>query len=66
MARATALCEMLLEHLTWMFSIVSRQHLIGKFIPAVYAPRARTYGPHDLALLLIALGIGALGSRSRT
>jgi len=63
MARATALCEMLLEHLTWMFSIVSRQHLIGELIPAVYArnrTRTRTYGPHDLALLLIALGIGAL------
>jgi hypothetical protein len=63
MARATALCETLLEHLTWMFSIVSRQYLIGELIPAVYAPNrthARTYGPHDLALLLIALGIGAL------
>lgn len=65
MARATSLCDTLLEHLTWMFSIVSRQHIIGELIPAIYNRHhvpftARTYGPHDLALLLIALGIGAL------
>lgn len=49
--------------MTWMFSIVSSQHLIGELIPAVYSQNrthARTYGPHDLALLLIAFGIGAL------
>lgn len=47
-----------------MFSIVSRQHLVGELIPAIYArnrpPNSRTYGPHDLALLLIAIGIGVL------
>ena len=62
-ARATALCETLLEHLTWMFSIVSRQHLIGELIPAVYMrnrAHSPAYGPHDLALLLITLGIGVL------
>ncbi|KIM79207.1 hypothetical protein PILCRDRAFT_74553 [Piloderma croceum F 1598] len=61
MARATELCETLLEHLTWMFSIVSRQYLIGELIPAVYTQNrihGQMYGPHDLALLLIALGIG--------
>jgi hypothetical protein len=46
-----------------MFSIVSRHHLIGELIPAVYMRHRmpkRTYGPHDLALLLITLGIGVL------
>ncbi|KAF7974586.1 hypothetical protein HWV62_11856 [Athelia sp. TMB] len=61
--RATQLCETLLANLTWMFSIVSHRHLVGDLIPAIYlspdsAPRI--YGAHDLALLLIALGIGAL------
>lgn len=48
-----------------MFSIVSRQHIIGELIPAVYShirvpSIPRTYGPHDLALLLVTIGIGAL------
>lgn len=57
------LCETLLENLTWMFSICSRKHLIDELIPAIYnrdRAEPRTYGPHDLALLLICLGIGAL------
>ena len=44
-----------------MFSIVSRQYLIGELIPAMYTQNrihGRTYGPHELALLLITLGIG--------
>jgi hypothetical protein len=44
-----------------MFSIVSRQYLIGELIPAIYTQNrihGRTYGPHELALLLITLGIG--------
>lgn len=65
MSRATALCETLLGNMTWMFSIVSNQHIIGELIPAVYShlripSTPRTYGPHDLALLLIVIGIGAL------
>ncbi|KZP29231.1 hypothetical protein FIBSPDRAFT_727667 [Athelia psychrophila] len=69
--RATRLCETLLANLTWMFSIVSHRHLVGELIPAIYlrppaptpsAPSASSpiYGPHDLALLLIALALGAL------
>jgi hypothetical protein len=63
MARATTLCQNLRKHLAWMFSIVSIQYLIGELIPAFYTPdrvHPRTYGPHDLALLLISFGIGAL------
>ena len=62
MERAMVLCKKLRE-LAWMFSIVSKQYLIGELIPAFYARdqvRARTYGPHHLALLLISFGIGAL------
>ena len=64
-SRATTLCETLLGNMTWMFSIVSRQHIIGELIPEVYnhlrVPSIpRSYGPHDLALLLVTIGIGAL------
>ena len=62
-ARATALCQNLRKNLAWMFSIVSKQYLIGELIPAFYTPgqvHPGTYGPHDLALLLISFGIGAL------
>ncbi|TFK75639.1 hypothetical protein BDN72DRAFT_757359 [Pluteus cervinus] len=58
--RAIALCGTFLEHLSWMFNIVTRQHVVGELIPAVYKQSSDTYGPHDLALLLIVLGIGSL------
>lgn len=57
--RAIILCNTLLEHLSWMFHIVSRQQMVNEMIPAVYK-RTQPYGPHDLALLLIVLGVGAL------
>jgi hypothetical protein len=60
MERAIVLCDLLLEHLSWMFHIVSRQHMVDELIPAVYKQTRVSYGPHDLALLLIVLGIGAL------
>ncbi|EGO23497.1 hypothetical protein SERLADRAFT_408878 [Serpula lacrymans var. lacrymans S7.9] len=63
--RATLLCETFTEHLTWMFHIVSRRHIINELIPAVYKHLGNPsepleYGPHDLALLFIVLAIGAL------
>ncbi|KAJ7756952.1 hypothetical protein B0H16DRAFT_1537516 [Mycena metata] len=60
MERAIALCETFLEHLSWMFHIVSRRQLIDELIPAIYKQARVTYGPHELAVLLITLGIGAL------
>ncbi|KAH7928331.1 hypothetical protein BV22DRAFT_1005131 [Leucogyrophana mollusca] len=63
--RATSLCETFLESLSWMFHIISRQYVIGELMPAVYnrlgnPSKQRTYGPHDLALLLMLMAIGAL------
>ncbi|KAJ8486803.1 hypothetical protein ONZ45_g14557 [Pleurotus djamor] len=43
-----------------MFHIVSRQQVVGELIPSVYKLNHRSYGPHDLALLLIVLAVGAL------
>jgi hypothetical protein len=43
-----------------MFHIVSRQQMVAELIPAVYKQSRVSYGPHDLALMLIVLGIGAL------
>ena len=43
-----------------MFQIVSRWQIFYKLIPAVYRQTRVSYGPHDLALMLIVLGIGAL------
>jgi hypothetical protein len=57
--RARNLCDMFLEHLSWMFHIVSRQQLLNELIPAIYNKEALS-GPHDLALMLIVLGIGCL------
>lgn len=39
---------------------MSRQQLVVELIPAVYKQVSVPYGPHDLALLLIVLGIGRL------
>lgn len=58
--RAIALCETFLEHLSWMFQIVTRQQLINELIPVIYKQKKASYGPHDLALMLCVLGIGAL------
>ncbi|KNZ81115.1 hypothetical protein J132_03107 [Termitomyces sp. J132] len=57
---ATYLCETFMEHLTWMFQIVTRRQVIKELIPAIYKQTRVSYGPHDLALLLIVLGIGTL------
>lgn len=65
--RATALSETFLQSTSWMFSVVSRQHILGELIPTVYEhssgqtqTRLRPYGPHDIALLFIVFAIGAL------
>ncbi|KAF9557805.1 hypothetical protein CPC08DRAFT_668314 [Agrocybe pediades] len=58
--RAINLCDTFLEHLSWMFHIVSRHKLVDELIPIIYKQRNASYGPHDLALLLIVLGIGCL------
>ncbi|KAF7440022.1 hypothetical protein PC9H_000363 [Pleurotus ostreatus] len=58
--RAIELTDTFLEHLSWMFHIVSRQLIVGELIPTIYKLNHNTYGPHDLALMLITLGIGAL------
>ncbi|KAG6906781.1 hypothetical protein DXG01_012146 [Tephrocybe rancida] len=58
--RAIHLCETFMEHLTWMFQIVTRQEVIKELIPAIYKQTCVSYGPHDLALMLIVLGIGTL------
>ncbi|KAG6835785.1 hypothetical protein H0H93_014720 [Arthromyces matolae] len=58
--RAVFLCETFMEHLTWMFQIVTRRHILKELIPAVYKRVQVSYGPHDLALMLIVLGIGTL------
>ncbi|KAJ7747903.1 hypothetical protein DFH07DRAFT_747477 [Mycena maculata] len=58
--RAIVLCDTFLEHLSWMFHIVSRRQLVAELIPAIYKQTRVTYGPHELAVLLITLGIGAL------
>ncbi|KAH7910916.1 hypothetical protein BJ138DRAFT_49320 [Hygrophoropsis aurantiaca] len=63
--RSTALCETFLKSLSWMFHIISRQYIFGELHPSIYNRREnpskpRTYGPHDLALLLMLMAIGAL------
>ncbi|PPQ92520.1 hypothetical protein CVT25_010353 [Psilocybe cyanescens] len=57
---AITLCDTFLEHLSWMFHIVSRHKLVNELIPVIYKQTPVPYGPHDLALLLIVLGIGSL------
>lgn len=60
MDRAIILCDTFLEHLSWMFHIVSRHKLVNELIPIIYKQVQVDYGPHDLALLLVVLGIGCL------
>ena len=55
-----ALVETFLEHMSWMFHIVSRQEMHG-VIDIIYDEEQRVeYGPHDLALLLIVLSVGSM------
>ncbi|KAF8128704.1 hypothetical protein EV363DRAFT_1170417 [Boletus edulis] len=65
--RATALCETFFQSTSWVFNIVSRQHILGELIPVVYRyargqipKQPRSYGPHDIALLFIVFALGAL------
>ncbi|KAG6808486.1 hypothetical protein H0H92_003983 [Tricholoma furcatifolium] len=58
--RAIELCETFMEHLSWMFQIVTRQQVIKELIPTIYKRVRVSYGPHDLSLMLIVLGIGTL------
>lgn len=65
--RAMALSVTFLRSTSWIFSVVSRQHILGELIPTVYEhasgktqTRLRPYGPHDIALLFIVFEIGAL------
>lgn len=64
-SRAISLCDIFLTSLSWMFQIVTRQQIVDGIIPMVYRPRTASlvppaYGPHDLALLLVTLALGAL------
>lgn len=62
---AKALCETFLQSMSWMFSVVSRQHILCDLIPTVYGhanrlTQPKSYGPHDVALLFVLFAIGAL------
>ncbi|KAK0484537.1 hypothetical protein IW261DRAFT_1457256 [Armillaria novae-zelandiae] len=57
--RALELADIFLEHLSWMFQVVSARQ-IKEVIYIVYKHKDIEYGPHDLALMLAVLGIGAL------
>ena len=64
--RAEELCRCFLNHLSWMFQIVTYQQLTESLMPPLYL-QAHTSGadipeggPHDLALLLIVFAVGAL------
>lgn len=62
--RAVFLCKTVPQNLSWMFQIVSSRYLTQELIPSIYgSPRdgkKPDYGPHDLALLLITMAVGAL------
>ncbi|KAF9034692.1 hypothetical protein BDZ89DRAFT_1062420 [Hymenopellis radicata] len=57
--RAFQLVDTMLEHLSWMFHIVSRQEM-RQLINIIYRDRDVEYGPHDLALMLIVISVGAM------
>ncbi|KIY70219.1 hypothetical protein CYLTODRAFT_371322 [Cylindrobasidium torrendii FP15055 ss-10] len=57
--RAHALVDTFLEHLSWMFHIVSRKQM-RDLAEIIYKKEEVEYGPHDLALLLVVLGVGAM------
>lgn len=61
------LCRVMLEHLSWMFQIVTFQQFTQDLMPIVYTtdkpdstPGPSICGPHDLALFFGVLTIGAL------
>ncbi|EKM56701.1 uncharacterized protein PHACADRAFT_183301 [Phanerochaete carnosa HHB-10118-sp] len=65
--RAVQLCRILLEHMSWMFQIVTFQQFTQDLMPTVYTadgpdstPGPSTCGSHDLALFFGVLTIGAL------
>ncbi|EEB93484.1 hypothetical protein MPER_07849, partial [Moniliophthora perniciosa FA553] len=39
---------------------IERAEIVGRIIPSVYKQNGLPYGPHQLALMLVVLGIGAL------
>jgi hypothetical protein len=61
--RAITLCDTFLKSLSWMFQIVSRQQM-DSLISLIYSRGSSlgppAHGPHDLALLLVVLALGAL------
>ncbi|KAI0080409.1 hypothetical protein K474DRAFT_1704716 [Panus rudis PR-1116 ss-1] len=64
--RAMELSKIMLEHMSWMFQIVSLRYMTKDLIPSVYGfdfnrgRKVPSCGPHDLALLLIVCALGAL------
>ena len=43
-----------------MFQIVTARQMLYELIPKIYKQTTDSYGPHDLALVLIVVAIGAL------
>ncbi|KAH9851966.1 hypothetical protein C2E23DRAFT_828394 [Lenzites betulinus] len=67
--RACQLCESYVSHAAWLFRSVPRHQLFDEMIPHFYKqpppedalpPSSDYSSPHDLALLLLCLAIGAL------
>ena len=58
--RAVELCDFFLEHLSFSLQIVSRRYLVEDLIPVIYKEKPKPYGPHELSLLFVVLGIGCL------
>ena len=58
--RAMALCDLFSKHMSFPIQIVSRRYLMEELIPMIYKEEPKPYGPHELALLLVVLGIGCL------
>ncbi|KAI0820265.1 fungal-specific transcription factor domain-containing protein [Trametes gibbosa] len=67
--RACQLCESYVSHAAWLFRSVPRRQLFDEMIPHFYKqpppedalpPSSDYSSPHDLALLLLCLAIGAL------
>jgi hypothetical protein len=65
--RAVELCRYFLEHLSWMFQIITFQQLTQELMPSIYASESSessstsaVCGPHDLAVFFSTLAIAAL------
>ena len=58
--RAVELCDLFLKHMSYPIQIFSRRYLMEELIPMIYKEEPKPYGPHELALLLVVLGIGSL------